>query len=65
MQAAPVPEDVLDSHEQRRSEMAAYKAGLSLDELPLIEVKDDRLSRLLAQLGRSVQQRESARRSEP
>jgi hypothetical protein len=65
MQAAPVPEDVLDGHELRRSETAAYKAGLPLDELPLIEIEDDRLSRLLAQLGRSVQERESAKRSEP
>lgn len=64
MQAAPVPEDVLDSHELRRSEMASYKAGLPLDELPFIEIEDDRLSHLLAQLGRSVQERESARRSE-
>jgi hypothetical protein len=54
----------LDGHELRQSETTAYKAGLPLDELPLIEIEDDRLSRLLAQLGRSVQERESARRSE-
>jgi len=59
MQTPPLPDDV---HHVR--EMAAHRASLPLDELPLIEVEDDRLGRLLASLGRSVQERESARASE-
>ncbi len=42
----------------------AHKAALPLDELPLFEVHDDRLGRLLAGLGRVVQERESAKHAE-
>jgi len=64
LQAPPLPDDVQHAQELRASEMAAHRASLPLDELPLFEVEDDRLGRLLANLGRSVQERESARRSE-
>ena len=64
MQAPPVPDDVLHNQMPRTSERTAYKASLPLDELPLLEIEDSRLSRLLAELGRSIRERESARPSE-
>ena len=42
----------------------AHKAGLALDELALFEIEDSALGRVLASLGRAVQQRESAKRTE-
>jgi hypothetical protein len=45
-------------------ENAAMKASLSLEELAVVEVDDDSLRRLLAQLGRNVQERESVRQEE-
>ena len=41
-----------------------HRASLPLDELPLFKVEDDRLGRLLAELGRWVQEREFAKREE-
>ncbi len=64
MQAPPLPEDVQHARELRASEMAAHRASLPLDELPLFEVEDNRLGQLLANLGRAVQERESARQTE-
>jgi DNA-binding transcriptional MocR family regulator len=64
LQAPPLPDDVSHAQEQRRAETAAHKADLPLEELPLFEVEDSALSRVLASLGRSVQERESARRPE-
>jgi hypothetical protein len=64
LQAPPLPEDVQHAQELQASEKAAHRASLPLDELPLFEVEDHRLGRLLASLGRSVQERESASRSE-
>lgn len=64
MQAPPLPDDIRHARELHASEIAAHRASLPLDELPLFEVEDDRLGRLLADLGRAVQERESARRSE-
>ena len=64
LQPPPLPDDVQHARELRTSEIAAHRASLPLDELPLFEVEDDRLGQLLASLGRAVQERESARRSE-
>lgn len=64
MQAPPLPDDVRHARELRASEIAAHRASLPLDELPLFEVEDDRLGRLLANLGRAVQERESAKQAE-
>jgi hypothetical protein len=64
MQAPPVPDDVLEAQKLHTSERATYRASLLLEELPGLEIEDDRLGRLLAELGRSVRERESARRSE-
>ena len=64
LQAPPLPDDVQHAQELQASETAAYRASLPLDEFALFEVEDDRLGQLLANLGRSVQERESARQSE-
>ena len=64
LQAPPLPDDVQHARELQTSGMAAHRAGLPLDELPLFEVEDDRLGQLLAEMGRAVQERESASRSE-
>ena len=64
MQATPVPDDVSHTQEQHKAEQEAYRASLPLDEFAVLEVEDDRLGRLLASLGRSVQERESARQTE-
>jgi len=64
LQAPPLPDDVHHARELHASETAVYRASLPLDELPLFEVEDERLGRLLAEMGRTVQKRESAKASE-
>ncbi len=64
MQPARLPDDVAQAQEERAAEREAHKTALPLDELPLFEVDDNRLGRLLATLGRSIQERESAKRTE-
>ena len=64
MSSAPLPDDVAHERAERATWVTAHKASLSLDELPLLEVEDDRLAQVLASLGRAVQERESARRTE-
>jgi hypothetical protein len=59
-----LPDDVLHERVERAAWVAEHKAGLPLSELPLLEVEDDSLARVLADLGRAVQERESARRGE-
>lgn len=64
-EAPPPPED----HEQRVAAQAAileeYRKSLDLDQLALFETGDNPLGRALARLGKFVQQRESARQTEP
>lgn len=62
--AVPLPDDVAQELEERRQELEVRKASLSLDELALVEVEDGRLGQALAQLGRRVQECESARQTE-
>ncbi len=69
--APPLPDDVAQGREDRTAYLAEHKAALPLSELPLVEVEDDRLARVLGHLGRAVeararlvQERESASRSE-
>lgn len=64
MQPAPLPDDVAQAQEERAAEREAHKVALPLDELPLFEVEDARLGRLLAELGRKVRERESAKQAE-
>lgn len=61
----PLPDDFIHAQERQRAEIEAHKASLSLAELPLFELgSDDPLGRALSRLGRLVQERESAKRSE-
>lgn len=60
----PLPDDLAQDLDEHRASVAAMKASLSLDELPLVEVDDGPLARALAALGRRVSERESASRSE-
>lgn len=62
--APPLPDDVAQEREDRAAWLAAQKASLPLSELPFAEIEDDRLARLLGELGRVVQERESAERGE-
>lgn len=63
-EAVPLPDDLAQELEARRQELAALKAALPLDELAALEVDDGPLGRLLAELGRLVQERESGRQTE-
>lgn len=62
--SAPLPDDLAHALEERRQALAALKASLPLDELGRLEVEDGPLGRLLGELGRLVQERESGRRTE-
>ena len=63
-EAVPLSDDLLQELEARRQELAAIKGALPLDELAVLEVDDRPLGRLLAELGRLVQERESGRQTE-
>lgn len=63
-QDVPLPDDAEHAREVRREDIASMKAGLPLDELAVVEVDDGPLARVLAGLGRLVQERETAKRSE-
>ena len=58
----PLPDDVEHAISVRGEDTDAMKAGLALDELAVVEVDDGPLA--LARLGRLVQERGSAKRSE-
>ncbi len=57
MSAPPLPDDLVQEREDRAAYLAMHKAALPLSELPLAEVEDDRLARVLGELGRAVQAR--------
>jgi hypothetical protein len=60
----PLPDDVEQAQEARRAELEAHKASLSLGDLGAFVASDEGLSRVLAQLGHLVQERESGRQTE-
>jgi hypothetical protein len=69
LSSPPLPDDLAQEREDRATYLAEHKASLPLSELPLVEVEDDRLARVLGELGcaveaRSMQERESARQAE-
>ena len=51
----PLPDDVAQEREDRAAWLREHKAALPLAELPLVEVEDDRLARVLGELGRAVE----------
>ncbi len=63
LSAPPLPDDVLQEREDRAAYLAAHKTSLPLAELPLAEVEDDRLARVLGELGRAVEARTQAARA--
>jgi len=64
MQPAPMPNDFAHALALRAAELETHRKSLPLDQLALFEVDDDELGQLLARLGRSIQERESAKQSE-
>jgi hypothetical protein len=52
-----LPDDVAAEREDRATYLAAHKAALPLAELPLMEVEDDRLARVLGELGCAIEAR--------
>ena len=60
----PLPDDVEHAQEARRAELEAHKASLPLGDLGAFAASDEGLGRVLAQLGRLVQERESGRQTE-
>ena len=55
-----MPDDVAQEHADRAADKATYRSSLSLAELPLAFVEDDRLARVLGELGRAVEARTQA-----
>ena len=64
-QEVPLPDDVVQHAHEQQAAQSAYRAALPLGELPGFVVDDGPLARALSALGRSVQERESAGRTEP
>lgn len=62
--APPPPDDHAAAQAARADELDAYRKALPLDELALFEAGDNPLGRVLAALGKSLQQRESAKQTE-
>jgi hypothetical protein len=62
--APPPPEDHVAAQEARAGELDAYRKALPLDELARFEAGDTALGRALAALGKSMQERESAKQTE-
>ena len=61
LSSPPLPDDVAQEREDRAAYLAEHKAALPLSELPLVEVEDDRLARVLGELGRAVEARAQLR----
>ena len=55
----PLPDDEAQAREDRAAWLKEHKAALPLSELPLAEVEDDRLARVLGELGRAMEERAS------
>ncbi len=55
-----LPDDLVQEREDRAAWLAQHKAALPLCELPLASVEDDRLARVLGELGRAVEARARA-----
>jgi hypothetical protein len=62
--ATPPPDDHSHAQEQHAAEITAHQDSLPLDQLPLFTIGDNPLGRALANLGKAMKQRESARQTE-
>ena len=58
--SSPLPDDVVQEREDRAAWLREHKAALPLCELPLAEIEDDRLARVLGELGLAVEARARA-----
>lgn len=61
---APLPDDFTHAQETQAATIEAYKDSLSLSEQALFELGDTPLGQTLARLGKMMENRESAKRSE-
>lgn len=62
--APPPPDDHVAAQAARAAELDAYRKALPLDELALFEADNNPLGQALAALGKSLQERESAKQTE-
>lgn len=60
-----ISDDISQHIEDQRQDLLAMKADLPLEEFAVLEVDDGPLGRVLAQMARSIQRRESAGQTEP
>lgn len=63
-QAPPVPDDFSHAQQQHTAAIERHRASLDLAELALFDIGDNALGQSLARLGKLLQQRESAKRTE-
>jgi len=62
--APPPPDDYVQAEAERKAVIEAYRATLNMGELALFDVGDNPLGQALARLGKSLQERESAKQTE-
>lgn len=60
----PPPDDQAYAEAERAAVIEAHRASLDIEERTLFDVGDNALGQALARLGRSIKQRESAKRTE-
>lgn len=63
-QTPPLPDDFAHERQQRQAIIEEHRADLSMHDLALFDVGDNALGQALARLGKSLEERESAKRSE-
>ena len=62
--APPPPDDHVQAEAERKAVIDAHRATLDMGELALFDVGDNPLGQALARLGKSLQERESAKQTE-
>ena len=62
--APPPPDDHMQAEAERKAVIEAHRASLDMGELALFDVGDNPLGQALARLGKSLQERESAKQTE-
>ena len=63
-QKAPLPDDFVHAQEQHAAMVEEHRASLPLAERALLDVGDTPLGKALARLGKSIEERESAKQTE-
>ena len=62
--APPPPDDHVQAEAERKAVIDAHRAALDMGELALFDIGDNPLGQALARLGKSLQERESAKQTE-